>query len=69
MRPLQYQKRLQLKEARRVTLGECLDAVVAAYPVGYEGPWQFSREKGRCFGKLPRQDLARPRAESPPVEA
>jgi AraC-like DNA-binding protein len=67
--PLQYQKRLRLQEARKLMLGEGLDAAAAAYRVGYESPSQFSREYRRCFGEPPRRDLARLRVESPPVEA
>ena len=37
MSPLQYQKRLRIQEARRLMLGEGLDAAEAAYRVGYEG--------------------------------
>ncbi|SIO29615.1 transcriptional regulator, AraC family [Singulisphaera sp. GP187] len=62
MSPLQYQKRLRLQEARRLMLGESLDASAAAYRVGYESPSQFSREYQRCFGEPPRRDLARIRA-------
>jgi AraC-like DNA-binding protein len=69
MSPLQYQKRLRLQEARKLMLGEGLDAAAAAYRVGYEIPSQFSREYRRCFGEPPRRDLARLRVESPPVEA
>jgi AraC-like DNA-binding protein len=56
--PLQYQKRLRLQEARRLMLGEGLDAAGAAYRVGYESPSQFSREYRRMFGAPPRQDVA-----------
>jgi AraC-like DNA-binding protein len=44
MSPLQYQKQLRLQEARRLMLGEGLDAAQAAFRVGYESPSQFSRE-------------------------
>jgi WD40 repeat protein len=44
MSPLQYQKRLRLREARRLILGAGLDAAEAAFRVGYESPSQFSRE-------------------------
>lgn len=50
MSPLQYQKRLRLQEARRLMLGEGLDAAEAAFRVGYESPSQFSREYRRTFG-------------------
>src|SRR3982751_4225476 len=48
--PLQYQKRLRLQEARRLMMGEGLDAGEAAYRVGYESQSQFSREYRRVFG-------------------
>jgi AraC-like DNA-binding protein len=51
--PLQYQKRLRLQEARRLMLGEGLDAAEAAFRVGYESPSQFSREYRRMFGSPP----------------
>jgi AraC-like DNA-binding protein len=56
--PLQYQKRLRLQEARRLMLGDGLDAAEAAFRVGYESPSQFSREYRRLFGAPPRQDVA-----------
>jgi AraC-like DNA-binding protein len=56
--PLQYQKRLRLQEARRLMLGEGLDAAEAAFRVGYESPSQFSREYRRTFGLPPRRDVA-----------
>lgn len=56
--PLQYQKRLRLQEARRLMLGDGLDAGEAAFRVGYESPSQFSREYRRLFGAPPRQDVA-----------
>ena len=59
MSPLQYQKQLRLQEARRLMLGEGLEASTAGYRVGYESPSQFSREYSRLFGAPPRRDLAR----------
>jgi AraC-like DNA-binding protein len=56
--PLQYQKRLRLQEARRLMLGEGLDAAAAGFRVGYESPSQFSREYRRHFGAPPRRDVA-----------
>jgi len=58
MSPLQYQKRLRLQEARRLMLGESLDAAMASHSVGYESPSQFSREYSRLFGAPPSQDIA-----------
>jgi AraC-like DNA-binding protein len=42
--PLQFQKRLRLLEARRLMLGEDLDAASAAYRVGYHDASHFNRE-------------------------
>lgn len=58
MSPLQYQKRLRLQEARRLMLGESLDAAMASHSVGYESPSQFSREYSRLFGAPPSRDIA-----------
>jgi AraC-like DNA-binding protein len=63
--PLQYQKRLQ--EARRLMLGEGLDAAEAAFRVGYESPSQFSREYRRMFVAPPRQDMAALKTEAQPA--
>lgn len=57
MSPLQYQKRLRLQEARRLLLGEGMDAAEAAFQVGYESPSQFSREYRRAFGAAPKRDV------------
>jgi AraC-like DNA-binding protein len=59
MSPLQYQKQLRLQEARRLMLGQAMDAARAAYEVGYESPSQFSREYRRLFGNPPARDIAR----------
>jgi AraC-like DNA-binding protein len=65
--PLQYQKRLRLQEARRMMLGDGLDAAGAAFRVGYESPSQFGREYRRMFGAPPRQDVAALRVEAQPT--
>ncbi|MFL5243120.1 MAG: helix-turn-helix domain-containing protein [Gemmataceae bacterium] len=67
--PLQYQKRLRLQEARRLMLGEELDAALAAFRVGYESPSQFSREYRQTFGTPPRQDVVAVRLEAETVES
>jgi AraC-like DNA-binding protein len=67
MSPLQYQKRLRLQEARRLMLGDGLDAAEAAFRVGYESPSQFSREYRRMFGAPPRQDVSALRLEAQTV--
>ncbi len=65
--PLQYQKRLRLQEARRLMLGEGLDAASAAFRVGYESPSQFSREYRRLFGAPPKADVASLQQEPVPL--
>lgn len=62
MSPLQYQKQLRLQEARRLILGQAMDAATAGHNVGYESPSQFSREYSRLFGAPPIRDIARMRA-------
>lgn len=59
MSPLQYQKQLRLQEARRLMLGQSMDAATASLSVGYESPSQFSREYRRLFGAPPSRDIAR----------
>ncbi len=59
MSPLQFQKRLRLQEARRLMLGEHLDATSAAYRVGYDDVSHFSREYKRLFGLPPLRDVGR----------
>ncbi|NVD42019.1 AraC family transcriptional regulator [Ensifer sp. HO-A22] len=62
MSPLQYQKQLRLQEARRLILGQSIDAATAGHHVGYDSPSQFSREYARLFGQPPLRDIARLRA-------
>lgn len=62
MSPLQFQKRLRLQEARRLMLGERLDAASAGYRVGYDDDSHFSREYKRLFGLPPMRDMERLRA-------
>lgn len=59
MSPLQFQKRLRLQEARRLMLGEHLDATSTAYRVGYDDVSQFTREYKRMFGLPPARDMER----------
>jgi AraC-like DNA-binding protein len=56
--PLQFQKNLRLQHARKLMLGDGLDAASAAHRVGYESPSQFSREYRRLFGAPPREDIS-----------
>ncbi len=59
MSPLQFQKRLRLQEARRLMLGEGLDAASAAYRVGYHDASYFNREYKSLFGLPPMHDVER----------
>ena len=59
MSPLQFQKRLRLQEARRLMLGEDLDATSAAYRVGYNDASHFNREYKSVFGVPPMRDVQR----------
>ena len=58
MSPLQFQKHLRLQEARRLMLGEDLDAASAGFRVGYFDPSHFSRDYKKQFGAPPQTDIA-----------
>ncbi|MBN6150753.1 AraC family transcriptional regulator [Xanthomonas sp. AmX2] len=58
MTPLQYQKQLRLREARRLMVVERMDVGTAGYRVGYQSPSQFSREYSRLYGRSPRNDVS-----------
>jgi AraC-like DNA-binding protein len=58
MSPLQFQKQMRLQEARRLMLGEDLDAASAGFRVGYDDPSHFSREYKKHFGAPPHTDIA-----------
>ena len=64
MSPSQFQKRLRLLEARRLMLGEDLDAASAAYRVGYHDASHFNREYKSLFGVPPMRDVQRLRQEA-----
>jgi AraC-like DNA-binding protein len=59
MSPLEFQKQLRLQEARRLMLGEDVDAASAGYHVGYHDASHFSREYKRLFGAPPMRDVER----------
>jgi len=59
MSPLQFQKQVRLQEARRLMLGEDLDATSAALRVGYNDTSHFSREYKSLFGAPPMRDVQR----------
>ena len=64
MSPSQFQKQLRLQEARRLLLGEDLDAASAAYRVGYHDASHFNREYKSLFGVPPMRDVQRLREEA-----
>ena len=57
MSPLQFQKRLRLQAARRLMLGEHLDAASAGSRVGYDDAAHFNRAYKRLFGLPPMRDV------------
>lgn len=59
MSPLQFQKQLRLQEARRLMLGEGLDATSAGERVGYIDASYFNREYKKLFGEPPVRDINR----------
>ncbi len=59
MSPLQFQKRMRLQEARRLMLGEDLDASSAGHRVSYGDASHFPREYKRHFCAPPMRDVAR----------
>ncbi|MBN1136446.1 MAG: AraC family transcriptional regulator [Anaerolineae bacterium] len=59
MSPLQFQKQIRLQEARRLMLGEDLDAASAGYRVGYNDASHFSRDYKKLFGLPPLRDVER----------
>ncbi len=62
MSPLQFQKQIRLQEARRLMLGEDLDAASAGFRVGYEDSSYFSRDYKKHFGAPPQRDIAKLRS-------
>jgi AraC-like DNA-binding protein len=67
MSPLQFQKSLRLQEARRLMVGEHLDAAEAGFRVGYGDPAYFSRDYKRHVGDPPRRDAERMRELAAPT--
>ena len=62
MSPLQFQKQIRLQEARRLMLGEDLDAASAGFRVGYDDPAYFSRDYKKLFGAPPQRDITKLRS-------
>ncbi len=63
MSPLQFQKQMRLQEARRLMIGQGLDAASAGLRVGYGDPSYFSRDYRRFFGEPPRRHVSRVRSQ------
>src|SRR3712207_1086366 len=59
MSHLQFRKRVRLHEARRLMLGEDLDAAGAGHRVGYADAYHFTRDYKRLFGEPPARDDGR----------
>ncbi|WP_313458288.1 AraC family transcriptional regulator [Stenotrophomonas sp.] len=59
MSPLDFRGQLRMQEARRLMVGEGLNAATAGHRVGYDSPSQFSREYARLFGLPPARDAQR----------
>ena len=57
--PLQFQKQMRLQEARRLMIGETLDATTAGSRVGYDDTSHFNRDYKRLFGVPPMRDVER----------
>jgi AraC-like DNA-binding protein len=68
MSPLQFQKQLRLQEARRLMIGEGVDAASAGYRVGYSNASHFTREYKRLFGAPPMHDVERLREQGVPAD-
>lgn len=65
MSPIQFQKQLRLQQARRLMVGENLDAATAGYRVGYSDASHFSRDYRKLFGLPPARDVERLRETTP----
>ena len=57
--PLQFQKQLRLQEARRLMLGEGLDATSAGARVGYDAAAYDNREYTKLVGEPPVRNVGR----------
>lgn len=64
MSPLDFRTQLRMQEARRLMVGDGMEAATAGYAVGYDSPSQFSRDYSRLFGVPPGKDASRLRLES-----
>lgn len=55
--PLQFQKNLRLREARRLLLSEDIDVANAGFRVGYNDASHFNRDYKKLFGRSPMRDV------------
>lgn len=65
MTPLQYQKHLRLREARRLLLNEDIDVANAGFRVGYNDASHFNRDYKKLFGQSPMRDVESLRKAGP----
>lgn len=65
MTPLQFQKNLRLREARRLLLNEDIDVTNAGFRVGYNDASHFNRDYKKLFGKSPMRDVQSLRIAGP----
>ena len=65
MTPLQFQKHLRLREARRLLLNEDIDVASAGYRVGYNDASHFNRDYKKLFGQSPMRDVESLREAGP----
>ena len=65
MTPLQYQKHLRLREARRLLLNEDIDVANAGFKVGYNDASHFNRDYKKLFGQSPMRDVESLREAGP----
>lgn len=63
--PLQFQKHLRLREARRLLLSEDIDVANAGFRVGYNDASHFNRDYKKLFGTSPMRDVENLRAAGP----
>ncbi|UNK43689.1 AraC family transcriptional regulator [Luteimonas sp. S4-F44] len=61
--PMQYLKSIRLHQARVLMARDGMTATAACHAVGYESASQFNREFKRLFGRSPRAEVARMRAD------
>lgn len=65
MTPLQFQKHLRLREARRLLLNEDIDVANAGFQVGYNDASHFNRDYKKLFGQSPMRDVESLREAGP----